>query len=131
MTFTPPPTMPSISVDKPVGIDAKLDLRASPPPCYPISDHTPQDHWEALEGLQYLDAVVRETLRFCPPVHGTIRVATVDDQIPISHPVILQDGTVVEKDEYINIRKGSYIHIPIEGLNLAEEIWGNDARIFK
>jgi hypothetical protein len=58
-------------------------------------------------------------------------MATANDQIPISHPIVLQDGTVVEKDGYINIRKGSYIHIPIEGLNLSEEIWGSDSREFK
>lgn len=95
------------------------------------SDYCPQAHWEALETLPLLDAVVRETLRICPPVHGTIRMATVDDRIPISHPVLLRDGTVVHKGEYIHIRKGSYVHIPIEGLNYSEEIWGKDAREFK
>ncbi|KAF8887769.1 cytochrome P450 [Infundibulicybe gibba] len=86
--------------------------------------------WEALEGLPLLDAVVRETLRLCPPVHGTIRVATEDDRIPITEPVTLRDGTVVQKGEYLSIRKGSYIHVPIEGLNFSEEIWGSDAREF-
>ncbi|KAF9456799.1 cytochrome P450 [Collybia nuda] len=106
------------------------ELRLSPPPSYPSGEQPSFESWEALEKLPYLDAVVRETLRICPPVHSTIRVAVRDDQIPVSSPVILQDGTTVEKDGYISIRKGSYIHIPIEGLNLAEDIWGNDAQEF-
>ncbi|KAG5646086.1 hypothetical protein DXG03_004509 [Asterophora parasitica] len=86
---------------------------------------------DSIESLPLLDAVVRETLRLCPPVHSTIRVAVADDQIPVSHPVVLQDGTTVEKGGFIKIRKGSYIHIPIEGLNLSTEIWGPDALKFK
>ena len=109
-------------------VDAKL---GSPPLSYPFSSHATPEHWAAIDDLPFLNAVIRETLRFCPPVHSTIRVATANDQIPISHPIVLQDGTVVEKDGYISIRKGSYIHIPIEGLNLSEEIWGCDAREFK
>lgn len=112
-------------------VDIKSDLPGSPPPSYLTSSHNPHEYWTAIEALPYLNAVIRETLRFCPPVHGTIRVATSDDRIPISHPMVLQDGTVVGKDGYINIRKGSYVHIPIEGLNLSEEIWGSDAREFK
>ncbi|KAF8238406.1 cytochrome P450 [Tricholoma matsutake] len=105
--------------------------RTSSPLSYPFSTHTPHERWEVLDSLPYLNAVVHETLRLCPSIHSTIRVATSDDQIPISHPIVLRDGTVVEKDGHISIRKGSYIHIPIEGVNLSEEIWGSDARSFK
>ncbi|KAF8633944.1 hypothetical protein AX15_001127 [Amanita polypyramis BW_CC] len=87
-------------------------------------------HWEIIDTLPYLEAVVRETLRVCPPVHGTIRVATEDDRIPISEPITLRGGTIVEKGGYISIRKGSYVHIPIEGLNYSPEIWGPTARQF-
>jgi len=60
-------------------------------------------------------------------VHGTIRVATQDDIIPLSEPIVLRDGTTTNE---INIRKGSYIQIPIEGLNTYKEIWGHDAQEF-
>ena len=87
----------------------------------------------SIEKLPYLDNVVRETLRFCPAVHGTIRVATRDDRIPLSHPVTLQNGQTIGMDQngYIEIKKGSYIHIPIEGFSYSEDIWGPDALEFK
>ncbi|KAF8167846.1 cytochrome P450 [Crassisporium funariophilum] len=86
--------------------------------------------WESIESLPYLEAVVRESLRICPPVHGTIRVATQDDKIPISHPITLANGDIVQKDDFLTIRKGSYVHIPIEGMSYSEEIWGPDALEF-
>jgi cytochrome P450 len=86
---------------------------------------------DAIEALPFLDAVVHETLRLCSPVHSTIRTATQDDTIPISSPVVLRDGTVITPSEGIPIRKGTFVHIPIEGLNMSEEIWGKDAREFK
>ncbi|OJA18829.1 hypothetical protein AZE42_00859 [Rhizopogon vesiculosus] len=92
--------------------------------------HSAQSHAEAIEGLPFLDAVVRETLRLCPPVHGTMRVATRDDNIPISSPIVLRNGTIIQAGESIPLRKGSYVHIPIEALNFSTDIWGEDARIF-
>lgn len=83
----------------------------------------------AVERLPFLTSVIREALRLCPPVHGTIRVATMDDHIPISHPITLPDGT--QETQYIKIRKGSYVHVPIEGLNYSSDIWGDDAQVFK
>lgn len=88
-------------------------------------------HAEAIDGLPFLDAVVRETLRLCPPVHGTMRVATRDDNIPVSSPIVLRNGTIIQPGETIHLRKGSYVHIPIEALNFSIDIWGEDARIFK
>ncbi|KAK7029687.1 hypothetical protein VNI00_014385 [Paramarasmius palmivorus] len=85
----------------------------------------------SFDGYPLLDAVVRESLRLCPPVHATIRVATQDDLIRISEPVVLTDGTVIGAGESIAIRKGSFIHIPIEGLNFSTDIWGTDALEFR
>ena len=81
-----------------------------------------------VEKLPYLNAVVQETLRLCPPAHSTIRVAVEDDLIPLSHPIELRDGTALHE---VPIRKGSYVHIPIEGLNMNNDIWGKDGRIFE
>ncbi|KAJ7102451.1 cytochrome P450 [Mycena belliarum] len=85
---------------------------------------------DAIEALPFLDAVVRETLRVIPSVHGTVRVATTDDLIPVSYPVVLRTGEIVHENEHIHIRKGSFVHIPLEGVNLSEDIWGSDAREF-
>lgn len=87
----------------------------------------------AIERLSYLDNVVRESLRFCPAVHSTIRVATQDERIPLSHPITLKNGQTIGTDlnGFFEIKKGSYIHIPIEGFSLNEDIWGPDALEFK
>ncbi|KAF6766438.1 cytochrome P450 [Ephemerocybe angulata] len=91
------------------------------------SAHTPSSQWaKSLDSLPFLDSVVRETLRICPPVHSTIRVATKDDEIVLSEPICV-DGRPASS---VSIRKGTYIHIPIEGINYAEEIWGADAHEF-
>jgi hypothetical protein len=58
-------------------------------------------------------------------------VATADDLIPASHPVEMRDGTTVPVGGHIHIWKVSYVNIPIEGLDLCEDIWGKDARVFK
>lgn len=86
------------------------------------------DDMTLVDKLPYLNAVVQETLRLCPPAHSTIRVAIEDDMIPLSHPVKLRDGRVMRE---VCIRKGSYVHIPIEGLNMSKDIWGEDALIFE
>jgi cytochrome P450 len=91
------------------------------------SDSTAIDSM-AIDSLAYLDAVVHESLRICPPVHSSIRFATRDDIIPLSKPVVLRDGTTTCE---VKIRKGSVLHIPIEGLNTSKEIWGQDAHEFK
>jgi cytochrome P450 len=92
------------------------------------SDVQHQDPLAQLESLPLLDAVVRETLRIAPPVHGTIRVAMQDDVVPLSEPVTLRTGETVQE---IEVKKGSYVHIPIEGLNHSKDIWGDDALEFK
>jgi len=45
-----------------------------------------------LNGLPYLDAVVRETLRLYPPVSGSMRAAKKDDFIPLSKPFTDRKG---------------------------------------
>lgn len=90
--------------------------------------HHHQDPLARLESLPLLDAVVRETMRIAPPVHGTIRVATKDDILPLSEPIVTRSGETVQE---VHVKKGSYVHIPIEGLNLSKDIWGEDALEFK
>ncbi|KDQ54909.1 hypothetical protein JAAARDRAFT_60368 [Jaapia argillacea MUCL 33604] len=85
------------------------------------------DFADSVDALPYLDAVVREALRLSPPAHGAIRVATQNDVIPLSEPIVMKDGSVATE---VNIRKGSFVHIPIEGVNLSSSIWGEDSLKF-
>ena len=47
-----------------------------------------------LNGLTYMDAVVRETLRLYPPVPSALREAVKDDCIPLSKPFTDKKGIV-------------------------------------
>lgn len=53
---------------------------------------------EELNNLPYLDAVVRENLRYHSVVDATVRVATKDDVIPLSTPY--KDRNGVERKEF-------------------------------
>lgn len=77
-----------------------------------------------------LNNVVRESLRLVPPVHSSLRVATRDDEIPTSYPVHLRDGSVSDHRS-IYIRKGDFVHVPVEAFNLDKDIWGDNAWEFE
>ena len=49
-----------------------------------------------LNALPVLDAIVREMLRFQPPVAGTIRQCQRDSVLPLSRPYALRNGQMVE-----------------------------------
>ncbi|TDL28918.1 cytochrome P450 [Rickenella mellea] len=103
-------------------------LTLSPSSASSASSNESADSSVEIEALSYLEAVIKETLRVVPPAHGTLRFATRDDLIPLSHPIITPSG---EEMMEIKIRKGSFVHIPLEGLNLSKDIWGEDAHEFK
>lgn len=95
--------------------DIQSRLRAELLPHAPFTSPTARD----VSSFPLLDAVVKESLRLATPVQGTLRVACQDDVIPT------EDGAGVR------IRKGEMVHVPYEGLNLAKEIWGEDAWEFR
>ncbi|KZT42326.1 cytochrome P450 [Sistotremastrum suecicum HHB10207 ss-3] len=77
-----------------------------------------------LNSLPYLDAVVRETLRFFPIVPMVMRIATEDVNLPLKTPVTDNRGRPLSE---IRVRKGEGIDIPIIALNRSKDIWGDDA----
>ncbi|KZT65611.1 cytochrome P450 [Daedalea quercina L-15889] len=83
---------------------------------------------DELQELEYLDFVVRETLRLHAPVPSTIREAVKDDLIPLNVPFTDVNGQV---HDAIKIDKGTAIDIPIIHLNRSKAIWGEDALEFK
>lgn len=84
--------------------------------------------WESVNSQPLLENVCRESLRVMPPVHSSLRVAIKDDKLPMKDPVRLKDGTVTNE---IMVPQGTLVHIPIEGLNLDKEYWGQDALQFR
>ncbi|KXN81835.1 Cytochrome P450 4B1 [Leucoagaricus sp. SymC.cos] len=83
---------------------------------------------DELNSLQYLDFVVRETLRVHAPVPATMRIAVKDDVVPLGTPVVDKNGNVRDS---ILVQKGQSLFVPILAINRSEELWGPDAREFK
>ncbi|EKM59790.1 uncharacterized protein PHACADRAFT_206015 [Phanerochaete carnosa HHB-10118-sp] len=83
---------------------------------------------DELNALPYLDAVVRETLRFHSPVPKLRREVFRDDVIPVDTPYTDRHGRV---RSYIEIRKGDTVNIPILAINRRKELWGEDAHEFR
>jgi len=83
-----------------------------------LGDEAVLAHYQGLDVSPLLDKVCRESLRVVPPVHSSLRVATQDDVLPVSN------------GEDIHIRKGTFVHVPIEAINLDRTIWGEDGWAF-
>ncbi|KAF7301040.1 Cytochrome P450 [Mycena indigotica] len=91
--------------------------------------NTSDPTWDQLMSseLPYLDAVVQETLRLHPSVVETLRVASCDDVIPLSTPIVDAAGNTVAS---ITVAKGTPILAPIRSVNRSEALWGKDAKEF-
>lgn len=56
------------------------------------------------------------------------RVATKDDVLPLSQPLVLSDGTATRS---VPIKKGQIIVIPITSIHRLKSVWGDGATTFK
>ncbi|KAF7973852.1 hypothetical protein HWV62_14150 [Athelia sp. TMB] len=74
--------------------------------------------YKQLDGLPYLDAVIREAMR----------LARKDTVLPLSRPITGLDGTDIHE---IAVPKGSEITITILRANTDPEIWGDDSLEWK
>ncbi|KAF9448068.1 cytochrome P450 [Macrolepiota fuliginosa MF-IS2] len=79
----------------------------------PILMKNPHTDYRTLKHLKWLDCVVMESLRICPPIPRTSRIAK-------------ETGTI----DGIAVPKGTMISIPIRVLNTWKVIWGEDAEEF-
>ncbi|KAL1728462.1 cytochrome P450 [Schizophyllum commune] len=84
--------------------------------------------YNELEGLPYLDAVCRETLRLYPPAPQLLRRVKKDVVLPFSKPIIGEDGREVSE---VLVPAGTVVVIAIMNANRNKEIWGEDADEWK
>ncbi|KZT01474.1 cytochrome P450 [Laetiporus sulphureus 93-53] len=80
-----------------------------------------------LDSMPYLQAVVREILRFDPVVPHNFRMAAKDDVLPLSKPIRTLSGRVVGE---VPIPKGIRLVLSIAAYNRDKEVWGADAHTF-
>lgn len=82
---------------------------------------------DELNSLPYLDAVVRETLRFHAPAPSTMRLPVDDDILPLQTPVV---DTLGIAHHELRIRKGQTVLMSLAVVNRLPSIWGEDAGKF-
>jgi cytochrome P450 len=70
---------------------------------------------DRLDSLVYLDAVIREVLRFGAPSDGTVRTLTMDDRLPASGA---------------QLYKGDQVNIPFYSLQWDARYWKIDPELF-
>ncbi|KAI0645068.1 cytochrome P450 [Trametes meyenii] len=79
------------------------------------------------EAMPYLQAVLKEILRFYPAVPHTYRQSLHDDVLPLSKPIMTREGKVVSE---IPIRAGLRVILSVCAYNRQPDIWGEDAHQF-
>jgi len=79
---------------------------------------------------EYLDWVVKESLRVHAPVTNTMRVCMRDeDEIPVSKSGYVDKRGV--RRWGIRVRKWDIISVPIQAINKSGGLWGEDAQVFR
>ncbi|KAI0701013.1 cytochrome P450 [Cerioporus squamosus] len=79
------------------------------------------------EAMPYLQAVLKEILRFYPAVPHLFRQSLRDDVLPLSKPVTTRSGNVVTE---IPIRAGLRVILSVCAYNREKDVWGEDAHTF-
>ncbi|EKM51868.1 uncharacterized protein PHACADRAFT_262256 [Phanerochaete carnosa HHB-10118-sp] len=79
---------------------------------------------EDLESLEYLQAAIKETLRYHCIVYHLNRMASQDDTIPLAYPIVSASGEMISE---IPVAKGQIIMLNIAAYNRLPEVWGADA----
>ncbi|KAF9450103.1 cytochrome P450 [Macrolepiota fuliginosa MF-IS2] len=79
------------------------------------------------DSMPYLNAILKESLRYNPPTYNTFRQASRDDIIPLSKPITTTTGEVITK---LPVPKGLRIVTSILAYNRNEDVFGSDAHVF-
>jgi len=80
--------------------------------------------WEDYDAMAWLNAVIKEVLRFHPLVFVLFREASQDDVLPLAVPIITSDGQSCSE---IPISKGQVISASLYTYNRLPSVWGDDA----
>ncbi|KAF4618312.1 hypothetical protein D9613_011704 [Agrocybe pediades] len=80
------------------------------------------------QDMPYLQAILKETLRFHGPIYHHLKIPTVDSVVPLLRPITTTDGQVLES---LSIEKGTHIYLDIAGYNRDPDIFGKDADTFR
>lgn len=81
-----------------------------------------------LDSMQYLSALMKETLRFHPIVPGVIREAGRDDHVPLLYPVKLTTGDVITS---LPVERGQQVFLSFIAYNRLKSVWGEDADVWR
>ncbi|KAF8638059.1 hypothetical protein AX16_010691 [Volvariella volvacea WC 439] len=80
-----------------------------------------------LDNMQYLHAVIKESMRFHPALYQNYRMAAKDDVLPLSTPIVTTAGETINE---LHVPKGIKIIASIAAYNRNKEIFGEDAHVF-
>ncbi|TFK45416.1 cytochrome P450 [Heliocybe sulcata] len=80
-----------------------------------------------MENMHYLQAFLKEGLRFHPVASNMFRRATQDDVIPLSAPMRLSSGKVVGE---LTVPEGTSMILSVAAYNRDKNLWGEDADVF-
>lgn len=87
------------------------------------SDFTVSD----MEAMPYLQAVLREVLRYHPVVPHNYRQSLHEDVLPLSKPIHTLSGKTINE---IPIRKGLRLILSVAAYHRNKDVWGDDADVF-
>ncbi|KAL1746488.1 cytochrome P450 [Schizophyllum fasciatum] len=82
---------------------------------------------DTIQAMPFLHAVVKESLRFHPPLYNTTRTATRDEVIPLLRPVLDKRGRPVYE---VAVPKGQYLVVSFAAYGRNKDLYGPDADDF-
>ncbi|KAK1227410.1 hypothetical protein PQX77_009595 [Marasmius sp. AFHP31] len=81
-----------------------------------------------LDSLPYLNAVLKESMRYHAVAIRLAKMAYADDCLPLSEGIKMTSGKEINE---IPVRKGQKVLISIAAYNRSKEVFGEDAHVFR